>query len=90
MGVVPLGTPLIVGPAVLTSLLILGGVQGTSATILAFLVNLLIVAIAFLAAGPMTRMLGESGTRAISKITALLLAAYAVMMIRSGVESLMR
>jgi len=90
MGVVPLGTPLIVGPAVLTSLLILGGVHGTLTTILALLVNLLIVAIAFLAAGPMTRVLGESGTRAISKITALLLAAYAVMMIRSGVESLLR
>ena len=90
MGVVPLGTPLIVGPAVLTSLLILGGVHGITPTILAFLANLLIVAIAFLAAGPMTKVLGESGTRAISKITALLLAAYAVMMIRSGVESLLR
>ncbi len=90
MGVVPLGTPLIVGPAVLTSLLIQDGLHGTLTTVLAFLANLTIVMGAFFAAGPLTRILGESGTRAISKITALLLAAYAVMLIRSGVETLLQ
>jgi multiple antibiotic resistance protein len=90
MGVVPLGTPLIVGPAVLTSLLIQDGLHGTLTTVLAFLANLTIVMGAFFAAGPLTRILGESGTRAISKITALLLAAYAVMLIRSGVETLLK
>jgi multiple antibiotic resistance protein len=89
MGVFPLGTPLIVGPAVLTSLLIQDGIHGTGITALAFVVNLFIVMIVFLVAGPLTRLLGESGTKAISKITALLLAAYAVMLIRSGLETLL-
>ncbi len=90
MGVVPLGTPLIVGPAVLTSLLIQDGLHGRAITALAFGANLVIVLVVFLGAGRLTRVLGESGTKAISKITALLLAAYAVMLIRSGIEQLMR
>ena len=90
MGVVPLGIPLIVGPAVLTSLLIQDGLHGTAITALAFAANLVIVMFVFLAAGPLTRVLGESGTKAISKITALLLAAYAVMLIRSGIESIIK
>jgi small neutral amino acid transporter SnatA (MarC family) len=33
------------------------------------------------------RILGAEGTRALSKVTSLLLAAIAVMMIRSGITS---
>ena len=41
VGAVPLGTPLIIGPAVLTSLLILISLHGYGVTLLALMANLL-------------------------------------------------
>jgi multiple antibiotic resistance protein len=85
MGVVPLGTPLIVGPAVLTTLLILNDEHGLAVTAGAFLANILLVGAVFASAKVIMRALGEGGTRGISKVMALLLAAIGVMMIRLGV-----
>lgn len=87
VGVVPLGVPLISGPAVLTTLVILKDQFGLSATGTAFLANVAIVALAFFHAERVLRVLGPAGTKALSKVTALILAAIAVMMIRVGVEA---
>jgi len=83
-GVVPLGMPLIAGTALLTALLILVDAVGLVFTLLALLVNLALVALAFWNADWFTRLLGRQGLRAISKIVALLLAAIAVSLIRRG------
>jgi multiple antibiotic resistance protein len=83
-GVVPLGMPLIAGPALLTALLILVGTIGLSFTLISLLVNLGLVAIAFCNADRVTRWMGKQGLRGVSKIIALLLAAIAISLIRRG------
>ena len=83
-GVVPLGMPLIAGPALLTALLILVDSVGLIFTLLSLVVNLAIVAIAFWNADRVTRWMGRQGLRGVSKIIALLLAAIAVSLIRRG------
>jgi multiple antibiotic resistance protein len=83
-GVVPLGMPLIAGPALLTALLILVDTVGLIFTLVSLLVNLALVAIAFWNADRFTRWMGRQGLRGVSKIIALLLAAIAVSLIRRG------
>lgn len=85
-GVFPIGTPLIAGPAVLTALLTLSDLYNPFVTLVAFLVNLLLVYIAFLYAARVVHFLGSGGVKAAAKLASLLLAAYAVMLIRGGVE----
>jgi multiple antibiotic resistance protein len=83
-GVVPLGMPLIAGPALLTALLILIDSVGVVYTLLSLIANLLIVAIALCNAERFARLMGRQGLRGISKIIALLLAAIAISLIRRG------
>ena len=83
-GVVPLGMPLIAGPALLTALLILVDTVGLVFTLLSLVVNLALVAVAFWNADLVARWMGRQGLRGVSKIVALLLAAIAVSLIRRG------
>jgi multiple antibiotic resistance protein len=83
-GIVPLGMPLIAGPALLTALLILVDTVGLVVTLVSLLVNLALVAIAFWNADRFARWMGRQGLRGVSKIVALLLAAIAVSLIRRG------
>jgi len=83
-GVVPLGMPLIAGPALLTALLILVDTVGLVFTLISLLVNLALVVIAFWNADLVARWMGRQGLRGVSKIVALLLAAIAVSLIRRG------
>ncbi len=85
IGVVPIGIPLIVGPAALTTLLILVDSYGSFFTVLSILVNLLIVWVVFQKADLLVRLMGEAGSRAFAKVMSLFLAAIAVMMIRVGI-----
>lgn len=84
IGAVPLGVPLMVGPAVLTTGLMLVDVHGVGATMLAIGVNILIAGGVFMTADFWMRLLGPAGSQAVSKVASLLLAAIAVMMIRRG------
>ncbi|HEY5753173.1 MAG TPA: MarC family protein [Chthoniobacterales bacterium] len=83
-GVVPLGMPLIAGPAMLTALLTLSDTVGVPMTLAGLLVNLVLVYAALRFGEPLKRLLGATTMRAVSKMVALLLAAIAVHMIRSG------
>jgi multiple antibiotic resistance protein len=84
-GVMPLGVPMIVGPAVLTTVLALARSHGYPITMLAFAINLVLVWAALRWASFIGRVLGEAGAQALGKVSSLLLAAIAVMMIRLGV-----
>ncbi len=86
VGVVPIGIPLIIGPAVLTTILILVDTYGYFATIVSLILNLAIVWIAFRQSKHILSLLGESGTKGLAKVFSLLLAAIAVMMIRVGIS----
>ncbi|HJT46165.1 MAG TPA: MarC family protein [Chthoniobacterales bacterium] len=83
-GVVPLGMPLIAGPALLTALLVLIDSVGLVFTLISLIVNLAIVAIALCNAERFARLMGRQGLRGVSKIIALLLAAIAISLIRRG------
>jgi multiple antibiotic resistance protein len=90
MGVVPIGVPLIVGPAVLTTLLVLVSHYGVVMTLLSLVLNLVIVYVLFIKAERIIRLFGKGGIAALSKIMAILLASIAVMMIRIGVVNIIK
>ena len=85
IGAVPLGIPLIVGPAVLTTCLVIIPEYGISATIVSIIINVLIAGLFFKMSNYLIKLLGEAGSKALSKVMSLLLAAIAVMLIRKGV-----
>ena len=85
LAAVPIGTPLIVGPAVLTMALMLMSQYGWGVTLVAVIANLVIVAAVFLFSDQLIRLLGTSGSKALSKVMYLLLATIGVMMIRKGI-----
>jgi multiple antibiotic resistance protein len=85
-GVVPLGMPLIAGPALITTLIAFAQTLGVTIALAAFVANLALVILAFLFSDRLGRVIGATGLRAISKIISMLLAAIAVNMIRRGVS----
>ena len=90
LGVVPLGTPLIVGPAVLTTSMVIISQYGLIATLISVLANILLAGIIFSLSSVLIKVLGEAGSKALSKITSLLLAAIGVMLMRKGLIELIR
>jgi multiple antibiotic resistance protein len=87
VGVVPIGIPLIMGPAALTTILISAEAQGTLVTLGALIANLFIVWVVFQKSDLIQRFIGRAGSRAIAKVMALFLAAIGIMMIRVGVRT---
>jgi len=85
MGVFPLGTPLITGPAVLTTTLMMMNSFGAAVTLVALILNMFFVWITLVKTDTIMKVIGPNGTRAFSKIMYILLAAIAVMMIRHGI-----
>ncbi len=85
LGVVPLGTPLVVGPAVLTTLLILIDQYSLWIVVVSFIINLAIAWVLLSQANRVVAFLGQGGVRATSKVVSLFLAAIAVKMIRQGI-----
>ncbi len=84
LGAVPLGTPLIVGPAVLTTTLLVRSEYGLTAAMISVMLNIVLAGVIFSASSVLIKTLGGAGTKALSKIMSLLLAAIAVMLIRKG------
>jgi multiple antibiotic resistance protein len=84
VGVFPLGTPLVTGPAVLTTTLILLDSFGLIATFIALVLNMFFVWLVFVNAQRVMAIMGKAGLRAFSKVAYIFLAAIAIMMIRKG------
>ena len=85
VGIFPLGTPLITGPAVLTTTLIMLDTYGWIPTFISLAINMFIAWIALVKADFLMKVFGQAGTRAFSKVMFILLAAISIMMIRKGV-----
>jgi multiple antibiotic resistance protein len=85
LGAVPIGIPLITGPAVLTTCILLTNLHGRWLTTAAVVANVGVAGLVFLAAEPISRLLGRTGTKTVSKVASLLLASIAVMLIRRGI-----
>lgn len=88
VGAVPIGVPLIVGPAVLTTILILAEEYGRFPTVMAAVLNIMIAGLVLRSSRLITRLLGKAGTRTFSKIANLIMAAIAVMIVRKGLSTL--
>ncbi len=88
IGIVPIGIPLMIGPAALTTMLILADQHGVTITLAALLTNIGITWFLFRHADTLLKILGDAGAKAFGKIMALLLAAIAVMMIRVALTNI--
>jgi multiple antibiotic resistance protein len=88
VGVVPIGIPLIIGPAVLTTLLIVVDAYGYFAAVVALLTNLFLVWLIFRNSNLIIRIMGEAGSKAFAKVAALFMAAIAIKMIRLGLTAM--
>jgi multiple antibiotic resistance protein len=86
-GVVPLGMPLIAGPALIATLLLVAQTHGVIIALAALAANLVLVVLAFTYSEKLGQLIGATGMRAISKIVSMLLAAIAVSLIRAGWKS---
>ena len=86
VAVVPIGTPLTVGPATITTLLLLAIQFPIYMVLLSFALNMLITWGIFMLSGYIIRFMGQGGLKAISKVFSLLLAAIAVSMIIHGLS----
>jgi multiple antibiotic resistance protein len=84
--VVPIGTPLISGPATITTLLLLTTQFSLYIVLISFTINIFLSWIIFLLSSWIFRFMGIGGLKAVSKVFSLLLAAIAVSMIIRGLE----
>jgi multiple antibiotic resistance protein len=84
VAVVPIGTPLTVGPAIITTLLLLATQFPIYMVLISFLLNIAITWLIFLGSDQIARFMGKGGLRAVSRVFSLLLAAIAVSMIIKG------
>ncbi len=90
VGVVPIGIPLIVGPAAITSILVSREAFGYIPTLVSLLINMVLVFLTLAAAPYIGRATGSAGSRAIGKVASLFLAAISVAMIRAGVLGMIK
>jgi multiple antibiotic resistance protein len=88
VAVVPIGTPLTVGPATITTLLLLAGRYPLYMVLISFAVNMLVTWVIFLLAQKIAGFMGQGGLTAVSRVFSLLLAAIAVSMVINGLQTL--
>ncbi|MDD4876673.1 MAG: MarC family protein [Dehalococcoidales bacterium] len=82
--VVPIGTPLTVGPATITTLLLLTPIYPLYIILISFAVNIALNWVIFMLSSHIVNFMGQGGVKGISKVFSLLLAAIAVSMILRG------
>lgn len=84
VAVVPIGTPLLAGPATITTLLLLTSQMPLAVVLEAFVVNVLLAWLICLGSYRILKIMGQGGLRALSRVFSLLLASIAVSMILKG------
>jgi len=90
VGVVPLGIPLIMGPAAITSVLVSRESYGYLPTLTSLIANLLLVVLTLAASPYIGRFMGPAVSRAIAKVASLFLAAISVALIRAGIVGMIK
>jgi multiple antibiotic resistance protein len=86
LAIVPIGTPLIVGPATITTLLLFSVQYKLYIVLISLALNLLICWIVFVLGNRIASFLGKGGLHAVSQVFNLLFAAIAVNMVLHGLE----
>ncbi|MBP1775721.1 MAG: hypothetical protein H6Q86_1727 [candidate division NC10 bacterium] len=90
VGAVPLGTPLIVGPAALATLALLVQNYGYKITLLALGANMALAFLVLSHADKVGRVFGQAGSEVIAKVANLLLAAFGVSLVRRGLVDFLK
>ena len=85
VAIFPLASPLIAGPAVLTTTLVLGS-QHFVATLISLILNMGITWVVFRNCHRVEMIITKHGSKAFSKVVEILLAAIAVHMILTGLQ----
>lgn len=85
MGVVPLGSPLLVGPGAITTALVLLKLYGYWVVLSAILACFVLIGLVLYFADGIYRILGKNGSLILTKIASILIAAIAVQFIRQGI-----
>jgi len=85
-GVVPLAFPLLAGPGSITSVIILYQTSGIIITILSIMIVLSLTYIILFLASPIYRFLGKRGSTVITRVFAVLVAAFAIQYIVEGIR----
>ncbi len=89
VAVVPLAIPLLAGPGAITVVMYSRYVAGLAVTVAAIILNVIIVWALLESGEKLLRLLGRQGSTALEKIMSILLAAYAVAMVREGIAQML-
>lgn len=88
VGVVPLGSPLLVGPGAITTVLVMVRIYQLPAVILGGLICFVFVWLTLHFGEHIYRVIGRNGSLIFTKIAAILIAAIAVRFIRQGITAI--
>jgi len=90
VGVVPLGIPLIIGPAAITSVLVSREAYGYLPTLTSLVLNMILVFLVLAFSPWLGRIMGNAVSRAVGKVSSLFLAAISVALIRAGIVGMIQ
>ncbi|MGC8863817.1 MAG: MarC family protein [Armatimonadota bacterium] len=88
--IVPLISPLLVGPGAITAAVVLAAIHGVWFTVAAAVVSMLICLVIFVSTNLVQRVLGDSGANLVTRVMGILIATIAVSYIRDGVFGCLR
>jgi multiple antibiotic resistance protein len=84
ISIVPMATPLLAGPGAVTAVIYIKYTWGLEVSLLSILVCSSITLAILLSGEKMLRLLGRNGTTVLDKVMSMLMAAYAISLIREG------
>jgi len=85
LAVVPLATPLLAGPGAITVIIYIKYAMGFVIALASLAINMVVAWILLENGGRLLSMLGRHGSMVLSKVLAILLAAYSIALIREGI-----
>ena len=88
IAIFPLATPLLAGPGAVSTVIYIKYTYGTSIALLSTIVNMIVALPILMASGLIVRLLGRHGSLLIDKFMSLIMAGFAVSIIRQGLETL--
>ncbi len=86
IAVVPLAMPLLAGPAAISTVIYIKYVWGLEYALISTVVNLLVAYPILLAGNILAKYMGKNGSLVFEKLMAMIMAAFAVSMIREGLH----
>lgn len=88
IGVMPLGSPLLVGPGAITTTLVLARIYDLPAVIVGVLLCFILIWLVLRFSGSIYKIIGRNGALIITRIAAIIIAAIAVRFIRVGITAI--